>query len=448
MIVPSMLGILAHILVSPPENITPPTITGSGDVGDDLNVSDGTWTPFDTISYQWQRNGVDIVGATFIVYTAQVADVGLPVRCVVTATNAGGSTSANSNAITVAAAAPVNTVAPVVTGTGYIGYTLTTTDGTWDNSPTSYTYQWQRAEVNIGGATASTYVCVNADEGVNVRCVVTAINGSGSAAANSNNIKQWVPTDLGADLHNWWDADDAATITIATGVSQWDDKGTLADDVTQGTAASQPAYSTTSWEGTRPGISFDGSNDWLFLSASKDRARNVGGYRMCSAFKTDVVATAETRICVIDGPSSARLFHDIEGSAGMDRQSGARRIDGSSRIRATPAEFADDLEGNIVMDLFLFTTSEAQQRINGTASSIVSTSYGSGNTSDTASPAIAIGALSSGAGDVDGTIYNLIIVTGIGTTAENEKIEGFLAWRARLTAKLPGGHTYKTSAPT
>lgn len=39
---------------------------------------------------------------------------------------------------------PVNTVAPAVTGTAQVGQTLSCTTGTWDNSPSGYTYQWQR----------------------------------------------------------------------------------------------------------------------------------------------------------------------------------------------------------------------------------------------------------------------------------------------------------------
>ena len=37
---------------------------------------------------------------------------------------------------------PSNTVAPVISGTLNVGETLTTTNGTWDNSPTAYSYQW------------------------------------------------------------------------------------------------------------------------------------------------------------------------------------------------------------------------------------------------------------------------------------------------------------------
>jgi hypothetical protein len=85
--------------------------------------------------------------------------------------------------------APVNTVAPVVSGTASFGSTLTTTNGTWTGAPApTFTYQWQRVTTNISGATSSTYVLVAADVGNTIRCVVTATNAiaPSGVAANSN----------------------------------------------------------------------------------------------------------------------------------------------------------------------------------------------------------------------------------------------------------------------
>jgi hypothetical protein len=82
---------------------------------------------------------------------------------------------------------PVNTVAPVASGTGTVGQTLSCTQGTWQYA-TSYAYQWLRGATNIVGAIAATHVLVAADSGTNVSCRVTATNAAGSAAATSNAI--------------------------------------------------------------------------------------------------------------------------------------------------------------------------------------------------------------------------------------------------------------------
>ena len=84
---------------------------------------------------------------------------------------------------------PVNTVAPVISGTQVVGSTLTSTTGTWTGTPVIvYTYQWFRGATLIGGATASTYVLVQADAGntSNITCQVTGTNAFGNATATSN----------------------------------------------------------------------------------------------------------------------------------------------------------------------------------------------------------------------------------------------------------------------
>jgi hypothetical protein len=101
--------------------------------------------------------------------------------------------------------APVNSVAPALSGTAQEGQTLTCSTGTWSGSPT-YTYQWKRDGNNITSATNSTYTLVLADVGQNIKCVVTATNFVGSATADSNTI---VPTSS-------VDADAQAFITAAS----------------------------------------------------------------------------------------------------------------------------------------------------------------------------------------------------------------------------------------
>ncbi len=85
--------------------------------------------------------------------------------------------------------APINTVAPVISGTATIGQTLTSTTGTWtsDTGVTAYLYQWYRGATLITGATSSTYVLVLADVGFDITCQVAATDTDGTSAYVSSN---------------------------------------------------------------------------------------------------------------------------------------------------------------------------------------------------------------------------------------------------------------------
>ena len=86
----------------PPINTKAPIIQGAGLVNTKTDVIDnGTWagTMPITFTYQWQRNGVDIIGETGIQYLTVLADLGTIITCLVTATNIAGSSSQISNGI-------------------------------------------------------------------------------------------------------------------------------------------------------------------------------------------------------------------------------------------------------------------------------------------------------------------------------------------------------------
>jgi hypothetical protein len=90
----------------------------------------------------------------------------------------------------------VNTSQPTIAGTQQQGKTLTAGNGVWTNTPTSFTYQWQRCNadgsscVNIATATKKTYLLAAADVDHTIRVVVTATNADGHNTANSK------PTDV------------------------------------------------------------------------------------------------------------------------------------------------------------------------------------------------------------------------------------------------------------
>lgn len=211
--VPALLAVLAALLAAAvasaatqaaPANTTPPTITGTPQVGQTLTATDGTWTNSPTsFAYQWLRcnpggnSCAPVANGTQKTYTLVGADAGRTMRVRVTATNADGSGSAQSAQTTPVAApvgsgdGPKNTAPPTISGTPKVGQELTANEGSWTANPTAYAYQWQRCDAdvatcaNVAGATGKTYGVRIADLGYRLRVMVTARNAKGSATANS-----------------------------------------------------------------------------------------------------------------------------------------------------------------------------------------------------------------------------------------------------------------------
>lgn len=184
-----------------PANTVAPVASGTASVGSVLSTTTGTWDQAITsYTYQWKRDGVDISGATASSYTVVSGDAGHTLTVVVSATNTNGTGTATSNGIAIPAA-PVNTVAPVVTtdGTPATGETVTCSTGTWTGTGITYTYQWYRGASAISGETTSSYVLAVTDEGASITCRVTATNGGGAVTANSNAIVPAVTAPLSDD---------------------------------------------------------------------------------------------------------------------------------------------------------------------------------------------------------------------------------------------------------
>jgi hypothetical protein len=210
----------------------PPEISGTAKQGETLTVSTGLWLNATSFVYQWLRCTGPIchvigVASPSNTYMLEAADVSHTILVVVTATNPYGSTAATSaQTAVVAGAPPVNTALPAISGDTWpvVGSTrLTASPGSWTNSPTGYTYQWQNCIYtcsDITGATLETYDVKNSDWGQTIRVVVTASNGTGpNPAAISNQTELvgrppangGVPTISGVPLTG-------ETLTASTGI--------------------------------------------------------------------------------------------------------------------------------------------------------------------------------------------------------------------------------------
>ena len=131
----------------------------------------------------------------------------------------GGTVTINGNwmeaweAITATPPAPVNTTPPALSyGGRYEGELVYTDDGAWDNSPTSFTYQWYRDATPISGETLNEYYLDAADVDTEVTCQVTAINAGGSSTPEPSDAIYIFDYDYGQVYYYYEDTNGAKAI--------------------------------------------------------------------------------------------------------------------------------------------------------------------------------------------------------------------------------------------
>jgi hypothetical protein len=162
-----------------PVNTAEPKISGTAQEGQTLSGSSGTWTGTGTITYkyQWRRcnaqgNGCsNIGGADSSNYQLRTADVGHTVRVRVTAKNADGSASSDSNESAVVTA-KTTTPPPVTNGCPTSG------SGTIDVSTIA-----PPARLLVDGQTVSPTVITRSTTDLTLRFHVSACSGRSISGA-------------------------------------------------------------------------------------------------------------------------------------------------------------------------------------------------------------------------------------------------------------------------
>ena len=165
-------ALVAPTIVAQPQSVT----VGGGLVA----VFTVTATETGPLSYQWQRNEVNVAGATastLIINNAKTTDAG-DYRVVVN----------NSAGTVTSSVAKLTVVAPLIAAqpqsvTVTVGQLATLTVRATGTGPLSY--QWQRNKVNVAGATASTLTINNAQtaDAGEYRVVVSDAAGNATSAS-------------------------------------------------------------------------------------------------------------------------------------------------------------------------------------------------------------------------------------------------------------------------
>lgn len=171
------------------------SISGTLRVGSVLSSSQVGWAPTPSFTYQWQRNGAPIAGATASTYSVKSADLDSTISIGVTGVLAGYNdktvTASASSVILAGLISPAPT--PSVVGGLRIGDTLSVSTGSWMTG-TTLTYQWLKSSSPIAGATGSTYTVLNTDIYSDISVTVTgAAEGYDTSSQTSPKVRVLTP---------------------------------------------------------------------------------------------------------------------------------------------------------------------------------------------------------------------------------------------------------------
>lgn len=218
------------------------------------------------LSYQWQKNGSNVIGAIASTYTkpvSEVSDTGF-YSCKVT--NQYGSVNSASVSVVVneTGVAPTIDVQPQGASI-FVGDTFSLAIVASGTAP--LTYQWKKGADNIVGATESTYTVENAQltDAGSYTCVVTNSEGSATSDAAVVAVQGVAPTITSITPYEVWQ-DLGTNFELAVVVSgtgpftyQWrrDNTGTV-NDTNEGIVdiegATSSTYAVTNAQGTACGF--------------------------------------------------------------------------------------------------------------------------------------------------------------------------------------------------
>src|SRR5438067_744093 len=172
----------------PPPTITTPVVSGAAQEGETLTASASSGQSDNAVTYQWQRDGQDIAGATGSTYLVLEGDEGHTLDVVATATNDNGLTASQTSAATAAVLDTAPTVSvPLVSGTAREGETLTASASS-GQSDNAVNYAWYSSADGYTTAigTGASYVVREADEGNTIEVRATATNDNGLTASQTS----------------------------------------------------------------------------------------------------------------------------------------------------------------------------------------------------------------------------------------------------------------------
>lgn len=258
----------------------------------------------------------------------------------------------------------------------------------------------------------------------------------------------WTPANINTAL--WLDAADASTITLnGSTVSQWNDKSGRGNHVSNATASFQPTYLTTGWN-NKPTLSFTQIGQHFLFNPAMTSFSAHNDYTLASAFEF-LQATQSWDMIMgwRQTPNSNTSGAAVLGGMNLDSQIGIHNTDVEDvRIKV-------NVTSRLGKKIATVGRSGGTNG-NGGAVTVTSTGFSQAtySTDDTQTwPSAVTSGFQVGGRSQPVTSFGSKYISEVVacnaklSTADRQKLEGYLAHKWELTANLPSNHPYKSVAP-
>lgn len=237
-------------------------------------------------------------------------------------------------------------------------------------------------------------------------------------------LVDWKRPTVVPGLALWWRADYFQGLADGTAVTSWP-SAVGSSTAIQDTGTNQPTKQTV--DGVTC-VRFDGTNDWLSLTGDAlTMSQNKAGVSIFARAKVTPTAALRRIIYLSTGTSATagRSALYIDTTAGL--ATGLRRLDADSAqgiIGSNPGS----TNIRVMAGILDYANSDGFLYLDGTLDASSTTFKTSGNTSDTASQAAALGARGDGTAEFLGMdLYEVLVWPRVVTTDERTLIETYLS---------------------
>lgn len=247
--------------------------------------------------------------------------------------------------------------------------------------------------------------------------VVRDYDGGGAA-------ELWTPAAITSTA--WYDASDLSTITETDGsVSQWDDKSGNDRHMFQVTESKQPTTGTNT---------IGGLNALYFDGGDAMGTNNWG--ESASEWSVYVVANA------LSASAALRYYFDTDAGRMIIAQTKSGTPSGPSAYDGSFKSIQSGFTGEQIVSYMAGDGGGVYTNGSLGVSIPTWTDKGIGGATSLGSTTVQNGTF------ISAYMGEFIIVRGLQSTADQQIMEGYLAWKWGLEGDLPTGHPYKDGAPT